>query len=144
MRHLYKPLYRPAAFSGIPKGWQYVEAPPDLAHRRPELPMSTWIHGIISYAEPLTKDQCRSFELEFIGESYTLSFHGAALADYFPAYEREHASIKAAEAEADRVRKVLKQTESSRHSRLNTDSCIALHPGMIHGPGLGDMGSRVW
>jgi hypothetical protein len=68
MKYLYRPLYRPAAFSGIPKGWDYVEAPADLAHRRPELPRSTWIHGVIGYDRQLTQDECKNWELEYVGE----------------------------------------------------------------------------
>jgi len=67
-KFLYKPLYRPAPFSGIPKGWDYVEAPPDIAHRRMDLPMSNWIHGVIAYDRPLTKDECKNHELEFVRE----------------------------------------------------------------------------
>ena len=68
-KFLYKPLYRPAAFSGIPKGWDFKEAPPDIAHKRPDLPMSRWRFGIIAYDRPLTADECKSHELEYVGET---------------------------------------------------------------------------
>ena len=68
MKHLYRPLYRPAAFAGLPKGWDYVEAPPDLAHRRRDLPMSRWIHGVIAYDRQLTADELKQHELEYVGE----------------------------------------------------------------------------
>ena len=65
-KYLYRPLYRPAAFANLPKGWDYVEAPPDLAYRglRRDLPMSSWIFGIIGYDRMLTPEEIRDHELE--------------------------------------------------------------------------------
>lgn len=65
-KYLYKPLYRPAAFAGLPKGWDYAEMPPDIAHKRPQLPMSRWIHGIVAYDRQLTAEECRQHELEYV------------------------------------------------------------------------------
>jgi hypothetical protein len=66
-KHLYKPLFRPAAFAGLPKGWDYVEAPPDIAHKRPDIPMSRWIHGVIAYDRQLSREECHQHDLEFVG-----------------------------------------------------------------------------
>ena len=67
MKYLYKPLYRPAPFSGIPKGWDYAEVPPEYVHKRPDVPPSTWVHGVIFYTRQLTSQECKSFELEYVG-----------------------------------------------------------------------------
>lgn len=66
-RHLYAPIYRPAAFSGIPKGWEYVEAPRDVAHRLTHLPMSSRTHGVIAYDRQLTAEEVKRHELEYLG-----------------------------------------------------------------------------
>jgi len=69
MKHLYRPLYRPAAFSGIPKGWQYAEAPPDLPKVAITfgIPMSRHMFGIIAYDRKLTADEVKQHELEYLG-----------------------------------------------------------------------------
>jgi hypothetical protein len=67
MKHLYKPIYRPAAFSGLPKGWDYVEAPADLALRRPDLPVSRHTFGVIAYERQLTAEEVKRHELEYVG-----------------------------------------------------------------------------
>jgi len=67
-RHIYKPLLRPAAFAGLPKGWDYIAAPPDLAHKRPDIPVSSHIHGVIGYHRQLRQDEVKSHDLEYLGE----------------------------------------------------------------------------
>lgn len=66
MKHLYRPLLRPAT-SAAPSGWSYVEAPPDIAHLRRDLPASRHRHGVIAYDERLADDQARAFDLEYLG-----------------------------------------------------------------------------
>ena len=66
IEYLYRPLYRPAHFAGLPKGWDYVEAPacePDIAVRR-GLPLSRQTYGIIAYTRPLTKQEQADHQLE--------------------------------------------------------------------------------
>lgn len=58
----YAPLYRPAPFSGIPSGWEFVEVRGVL--NRPDLPISKRPHGVICYRRPLTADECQRFELQ--------------------------------------------------------------------------------
>jgi hypothetical protein len=63
--HLYRPLLRPATFATLPAGvaWEYAEMPPSLAHRRPDVPMSTHVHGVIRTDRALTADECERFDL---------------------------------------------------------------------------------
>lgn len=65
----YAPLLRPASFATLPRGivWDYVEAPWDLAHLRPELPRSAHRHGVIAVSRPLTADECEQFDLQCLG-----------------------------------------------------------------------------
>lgn len=67
-RYLYAPIYRPAPFSGLPKGWDFAEAPADVAPRRPDLPVSSRRYGVIAYDRKLTPEEVRAFELEYLGE----------------------------------------------------------------------------
>jgi hypothetical protein len=69
MAHLYRPLLRPAVFAGLPKGWYYAEAPPDIAHKRPDLPASTWRYGVIAYERKLTPEEVAQHDLEYLGET---------------------------------------------------------------------------
>lgn len=64
MKHSYRLLYRPASFSTLPPGlvWEYAEAPPELADRRPDLPRSRHPFGVIRCRE-LTADEMRDFEI---------------------------------------------------------------------------------
>ncbi len=62
--YLYRPLYRPASFATVPAGWSYVEVPSSVAKGRPDLPVSRYPHGVISYERPLTDSECERFELE--------------------------------------------------------------------------------
>jgi hypothetical protein len=66
-RYLYKPLSRPAAFAGLPKGWDYAEAPPDIAHKRRDIPMSGWVFGIIAYGRELTAGERQEHSLQYVG-----------------------------------------------------------------------------
>lgn len=66
VRHLYAPLYRPAGFAGLPRGWEYVEAPRSLAANRPDLPVSKRPHGVISYPRPLTAAEIERYEVEAV------------------------------------------------------------------------------
>jgi hypothetical protein len=66
MQYLYKPLLRPAAFAGLPAGWDYVEIPLDLVGRR-DLPLSSHKHGVIAYTRKLTEDEVRNNDLAYMG-----------------------------------------------------------------------------
>ena len=46
--------------------WEYVEAPPSIAHNRPDLPRSQYEHGVISTDRPLTPDERDHFDLQLI------------------------------------------------------------------------------
>lgn len=61
--HHYKPLYRPASFATVPKGWVYIEAP-SYVTGRPDLPQSKHKHGVIGYDHPLSMTEVERFELE--------------------------------------------------------------------------------
>lgn len=63
----YAPLYRPAPFSSIPKGWEFVEAPHEGVNR-PDLPRSKYKHGVIAYKRELTAEEVERNELEYLGE----------------------------------------------------------------------------
>lgn len=60
----YRPLFRPASFSTLPRGlkWEYVEAP-SYVTLRPDLPRSTYPHGVISTDRALTLDEQEQFDL---------------------------------------------------------------------------------
>lgn len=64
--HRYRPLLRPAATSTLPRGldWRYCEAPPDLAHRRPDLPPSKHRFGVIATERALTPEELDHFSLD--------------------------------------------------------------------------------
>lgn len=66
MPHLYRMRYRPASLSTLPRGleWVYVEAPPDLAVRRPDLPVSKHRFGVISTVRSLTAEEMESYEID--------------------------------------------------------------------------------
>jgi hypothetical protein len=70
MAHRYRPLLRPA-FSAAPPGvaWVYAEMPPDLAHRRPDVPASRHRHGIVEVPERLPEEIARAFDWEYLGPS---------------------------------------------------------------------------
>jgi hypothetical protein len=64
--NMYRPLARPAGFCTLPRGlqWDFVEVPSDMAHRRPELPVSRHRYGVISTDRPLTQDEQARFSLQ--------------------------------------------------------------------------------
>lgn len=64
MQRTYRLLYRPASFSTLPLrlDWEYAEAPPELADRRPDLPRSRHPFGVIRCRE-LTAEEMRDFEI---------------------------------------------------------------------------------
>lgn len=71
MPHLYRPQYRPAGFATLPPGlvWEYAQMPPDLAHRRPELPRSSHRFGVIVTTRALTAEECERYSLEGVGST---------------------------------------------------------------------------
>ena len=66
MKHLYRTRYRPPSFATLPLAlqWDFVEMPPDIAHRRPELPRSRYRFGVIVTARALTSDELERFDIE--------------------------------------------------------------------------------
>ena len=68
MKHIYRPLYRPAPFAGLPKGWDFVEVPIELAGSRRDLPVSRYRHGVIGYDRKLTVEEVADHQLEYLGE----------------------------------------------------------------------------
>ena len=64
-RHHYRPLLRPAGFATMPPGlkWDYVEVPREIAHLRPNLPVSRHRYGIIACERELTEDERQRYEL---------------------------------------------------------------------------------
>ena len=73
VRHLYRPLLRPAGFATMPAGlkWDYVEVPRDIAHLRPNLPVSAHRYGVIACDRELTEKDCRNFDLDPLREERT-------------------------------------------------------------------------
>ncbi len=65
---IYRMLLRPVSRFTLPDGldWEYVAAPPDIAHRRPDLPAAPWHwpFGTFSTNRPLTADELRHFSIE--------------------------------------------------------------------------------
>jgi hypothetical protein len=66
MSNIYRPFHRPASSCTLPRGlsWEYVEAPADIAARRPDLPKSEHRFGIIKTERPLTVEEQEHFSLE--------------------------------------------------------------------------------
>ena len=64
--HRYRPLLRPASRCTLPPGldWRYCEAPPNLAHARPDIPPSEHQFGIIATDRTLTAEELDHFSLE--------------------------------------------------------------------------------
>ena len=73
VRHVYRPLLRPAGFATMPAGlkWDYIEVPRDIAHLRPNLPVSAHRYGVIACDRELTEKECRNFDLEQVCEERT-------------------------------------------------------------------------
>ena len=63
----YRPMLRPAGFCTLPQGvkWDYVEAPSYIT-ARPDLPSSSYPHGIIAIDRELTVDECKHFDLRLV------------------------------------------------------------------------------
>ena len=72
-RYLYRPLLRPAGFATMPPGlkWDYVEVPREIAHLRPNLPVSRHRYGVIACDRELTERECSNFALESAREERT-------------------------------------------------------------------------
>ena len=72
-RYLYRPLLRPAGFATMPAGlkWDYVEAPREIAHLRPTLPVSAHRYGVIACNREFTGKEWRNFDLEQVREEQT-------------------------------------------------------------------------
>jgi len=62
----YRPRNRPAGFATLPAGlqWEFAEMPPDLSHRRPDVPRSAHRYGVIATSRPLTSEELERFELD--------------------------------------------------------------------------------
>jgi hypothetical protein len=62
----YRPMIRPASMVTLPAGirWEFVEAPYDLAHMRPDLPVSANRYGVIATDRSLTMDEREAFSLK--------------------------------------------------------------------------------
>ena len=69
-QYLYRPLLRPAGFATMPAGlkWDYVEVPRDIAHLRPNLPVSRHRYGVIACDRELTVKECVHFDVEQVPE----------------------------------------------------------------------------
>ena len=63
IEYLYRPLMRPPSSSTVPEGWDYVEAPFEIAVLR-GLPVSKYQFGIIAYSRRLTKFEMKQFGLQ--------------------------------------------------------------------------------
>lgn len=48
--------------------WEYVEAPPELAFRRPDLPRSRYPFGVITFGRDLTPAEVALHELREVEE----------------------------------------------------------------------------
>ena len=72
-QYLYRPLLRPAGFATMPAGlkWNYVEVPRDIAHLRPNLPVSAHRYGVIACDRELTEKERRNFDIEPVREERT-------------------------------------------------------------------------
>ena len=97
-RYLYRPLLRPAGFATMPAGlkWDYVEVPREIAHLRPNLPVSRHRHGVIACDRELTKKECRHFDLEQVSEERAAgpSNGGLGSAVGHPLYETHLATLR--------------------------------------------------
>lgn len=66
MKHCYRMRLRPASCATLPPGlmWEFVEMPPDIAHRRSDLPRSAHRFGVIATARPLSDDELERYEID--------------------------------------------------------------------------------
>jgi len=67
MVYTYEPLLRPADMTTVPRGWIYVEAPPDLSGLRSDIPSSRCRHGVIAYFAALSIEVQRAHDLRYLG-----------------------------------------------------------------------------
>ena len=71
--------------------------------------------------------------------NYTLTCYGSAMDPAFPPYEREHASLEAAEMEAERIKDVLYEADEASAANI-----MRAHPAQIEGPGLEHTHALPW
>lgn len=66
MQYRYRPRYRPPGFATLPAGlvWEFVQMPPDIAHRRPDVPRSAYRFGMIATTRALSDEELERFELD--------------------------------------------------------------------------------
>lgn len=64
-RHLYRPVFRPPGYGGLPHGvrWSFVEVPLSLSHEHRDLPVSRYTYGIIATDRALTEKERSTFDL---------------------------------------------------------------------------------
>lgn len=70
MANHYRMLYRPAYSAALPPGlkWEYVEAPPNIAHRRLDIPCSWYQFGVFKTDRPLTEYELEAYQIVPVGE----------------------------------------------------------------------------
>ena len=67
-RHLYAVLLRPASTFTLPRvGWDFHQAPPEVAARRGLPVCRDYPHGIIATDRPLSPEEVESFDLKALG-----------------------------------------------------------------------------
>ena len=66
MTATYHPIYRPAYASALPPGVtaELIAAPRDIAHLRPDLPVSAHRYGTLALSRPLTAEEREQYEME--------------------------------------------------------------------------------
>lgn len=65
MKYVYKPNH-PPAFASLPKGWEYIKSPQEIA-KRLDVPESNCLFGLIGYNRELSAEELKHYELEFMG-----------------------------------------------------------------------------
>jgi len=61
---------RPVGIGTIPKvRWEFVEVPLEIAHRRPDLPVSRRPYGVFTTDRPLTAQELCDFEISIDGDA---------------------------------------------------------------------------
>jgi hypothetical protein len=61
-------MYRPPGFATVPAGWVLLERPKlDCGFdRRIDLPVSSYMFGVIGYSKPLSDDDVKRYELKIV------------------------------------------------------------------------------